>query len=65
VAEDQGGLLAQSVNRREADGIGSWLGSGRLKERASLRGSTRWGFGGHVEREHAFEQLGPAQGGSR
>ena len=46
--EDQGGALAKRVNRREADGIGSWVGSGRLKERGGLHWRTGWGFGGQT-----------------
>ena len=96
VDEDQGGVLAQLVNRSEADGIGSRMGSGCLKEMAYLRRCTGRGFGGqaqmsedfdnhcgifnggdecdraptvgtgcHVNLEHAFEQLSPAQAGSR
>ena len=84
------------MNRREANDLGSQVGSGRLKEGVGLSWRTRWGFGGqapmgedlddhvglfdggdrrhrattletdgHVDREHAFEQLGPTQTGSR
>jgi len=46
VGKGQGGLLAQRVNRMEANEIGSRVGSGRLKERESLYRRTGWGFGG-------------------
>jgi len=53
--KDQGGLLAQRLNRREADGIGSWMGSGRLKERVSLWWCTGWGFGGQAQMGENFD----------
>ena len=55
VDEDQGGVLAQRVNRSEADGIGSRMGSGCLKEMAYLRRCTGRGFGRQAQMSEDFD----------
>ena len=45
----QGGVWAPGWNRMKAEGIASWLGSGRLKERGGLDRRTGWGFGGQAQ----------------
>jgi len=54
MCEGQGGVLAQSWSRMEADCIGSRVGSGRLKERVALHWRTRWGFCGQAQMREDF-----------
>ena len=55
VDEDQEGVLAQRVNQSEADGIGSRMGSGCLKEMGYLRRCTGRGFGGQAQMSEDFD----------
>jgi len=56
VCEGQGGVLAQRVNRMEANKIGSQVGSGRLNERVGLDRRQGRGFGGKAQMGENFDK---------